>query len=325
MAANRQEMRMSNNNKLPNPFKLLRWISIASILALLPVTATSGLFFVFFILPAQCVAAESAPDAEQQRRLADQKFKLVEMLVNSPKAQAASSANNDAETVALIGRAKELLKQARDALTGKKYDEATKALDEALRNVSKANSRNAGALSDSVQKQNLQEMSAQVATYRVGLAELAKVKGAEANVQATLQRVDGLTDEGRKLAAAGHLGDANKKMAEAYKLSVETITKLRAGQEVVMSLKFETPADEYAYEQRRFQSNEVLVGMMIAEGRAEGEKRRLVDDFIKEAVKIKTEAEGLARSNNHKDAVKSMEKAVIQLNRALQYMGVPVF
>jgi hypothetical protein len=281
-----------------------------------------GLFLVL-VIAVRCVAAQTTPDTEQQRQLAEQKLKLVDMLLNSPKAKAASQ-SQDGETAALVERSKTLLKQAREALAAQRYADAAQSLDEALQSVSRANSRNAGGLSDSVQKQRLQEMSEQVASYRASLTELVKGKGA-ANAKATLQRVDGLADEGRKLAAAGHLGEANKKMAEAYKLEVEEVSRERAGQEVVISLKFETPADEYAYEQKRFQSNEILVGMMIGEGRADGDKRRLVDSFLKEAAKLKEEAAGLAQSNRHKDAVAAMEKAGVQLNRALQSMGMPVF
>jgi hypothetical protein len=283
-----------------------------------------GSLLLILFMAARCAAAQNAPDSEQQRRLAEQKLKLVEMLVNSPKAKA-SSESTDAETAALVGRGRDLLKQAREALSAQRYADAAQALDEALQSVSKANSRNAGGLSDSVQKQRLQEMSEQVASYRASLAELVKDKGGATTAKATLQRVDLLTEEGRKLAATGHLGEANKKMAEAYKLEVEEVSRLRAGQEVVISLKFETPADEYAYEQKRLQSNEILVGMMIGEGRAEGDKRRLVDGFLKEAAKLKEEAAGLAQSNRHKDAVAVMEKAGVQLNRALQSMGMPVF
>jgi hypothetical protein len=270
------------------------------------------------------VAAQTAADPEQQRRLAEQKLKLVEMLVNSPAAQAAA-ASKEAEVATLIARGREQLAAAREALAGQRYPDATRALDEALRNVSKANSRNAGGLSDSVQTQRLQDMGEQVATYRNSLAELGRhpQKGSEA--QAALGRVDGLAAEAKRLAAAGRLGDANKKMAEAYKLAVEEISRLRAGEVVTMALKFNSPADEYAYEQKRVQSNEILVNMMIAEGRAEGDKRRLVDGFVNEAGKLKSEAVNLAIGGNHKEAVSAMEKAFAQLNRALQTMGVPAF
>jgi hypothetical protein len=65
--------------------------------------------------------------------------------------------------------------------------------------------------------------------------------------------------------------------------------------------------------------------MMIGEGRAEGDKRRLVDGFIQEAGRLKAQAIEQSINNNHKEAVSLMEKGFIQLNRALQSMGVPVF
>ena len=268
--------------------------------------------------------ASAQPDADQQRRLAEQKLKLVEMLVASPAAQAAA-ASGDGEKAAQIERSRGLLKEAREALAAQRHADAAKALDEALRNVSRANSRNAGGLADSAQKQRLHDMSEQVATYRASLVELGSKPSASAAAQSALQRVDALADEGRKLAAAGRLGDANRKMAEAYKLEVEEISRLRAGEVVTMSLKFDSPADEYVYEQKRFQSNEILVGMMIAEGRAAGDQRRMVDDFVQEAGRLKEEAAGQARTNNHREAVAAMEKAFVQLNRALQAMGVPAF
>lgn len=283
-----------------------------------------AVFGVASVAIALTVAAQTAPDTEQQKRLAEQKLKLVEMLVNSPAAQA-SAASSDTETAGLVATGQGLLKEARTALTSQRYDAAAKMLDEALRSVSKANARNAGGLSDSVQKQRLKEMTEQVATYRVALSDLAKDSKLGAQAQDALKRMDAMADEGQKLAAAGRLGDANKKLADAYKLAVEELSKLRAGQEVVMSLKFNSPAEEYAYEQKRFKSNEILVGMMINEGRADGDKRRLVDGFLQEAGRLKDEASAQAGANQHKEAVATMEKAYAQLNRALQTMGVPAF
>jgi hypothetical protein len=268
--------------------------------------------------------AQTAADPEHQRRLAEQKLKLVEMLVNAPAAKAAA-ASKDGEVAALIERSRGLLDGAREALAAQRYPEAATALDEALRSVSKANSRNAGGLSDSVQKQRLDDMTEQVATYRGSLVDIAKGPKNGAEAQAALTRVDALAAEAKRLATAGRLGDANKKMAEAYKLAVEEISRLRSGEVVTMSLKFNTPAEEFAYEQKRVQSNEILVNMMIAEGRADGEKRRMVDGFIQDAGRHKSDAAGHAMNSKHKEAVESMEKAFAQLNRALQTMGVPAF
>jgi hypothetical protein len=271
--------------------------------------------------------AQTPPAGEEQkRRLIEQKLKLVDGLVNSPAANTAAY-GRDAETPQLLERGKQALGQARQALAENRLEDASKLLDEALKATAAASRRlsASASLSESAQRKNLQDLSDQLAGYRGGLVDLTKDAKVGGEAKALLARIDGLADESRKLAASGQLGDANRKLAEAYKLAVEEIAKLRAGQEVVMSLKFDTPAEEYAYEQKHFNSNEILVDMMIGQGRADGERRKMVDGFVAEGRKLKADAEGRANAGAHKEAVGLMEKAVGQLNRALQTMGVPVF
>ena len=81
----------------------------------------------------------------------------------------------------------------------------------------------------------------------------------------------------------------------------------------------------FEYEKKRFGSNEVMVEMMIGEGRAVGDKRRLVDTFVGEGRKLRDQADTQAVAGQYAEAVTSMEKASAQLIRALQSMGVPVF
>lgn len=270
--------------------------------------------------------AQTAGGDEQKRRLIDQKLRLVETLVNSPAASNAAQ-GRDAETPALLESARQALAEARAAVGENRLDDASRLLNEALKSASAASRRlsSTATLSDSAQRKTLQDLTDQLAGYRASLIDLRQDPKVGAEATALLGRIDALKAEADRLVGAGQLGDANKKLAEAYKLAVEEIAKLRAGQEVVLSLKFDTPADEYAYEQKRFGSNEILVDMMIGQGRADGERRRLVDGFVGEGRRLKGEAESLAKEGKHAEAVSLMEKAIGQLNRALQTMGVPVF
>lgn len=269
--------------------------------------------------------ADGAAAADQRKRLIEQKMRLVESLMNSPAAQA-SAYGREAETPALILSGQKALERVREALGANRFDEASAVLDEALRNATRAAARlssQPGALSNSVQQANYKNLSDQVATYRGGIDELAKQGSGEA--KSALARIDALRTEAERLAGTGQLGEANRRLAEAYKLAVESISRLRAGQTVTLSLKFETPGEEYVYERRRFQSSEILIDMMIGDGRAEGERRKLVDDFVREGRKLLGQAGDQAHSGDYAGAVAAMEKAAAQLNRALQVMGVPVF
>ena len=275
-----------------------------------------------------CLAQTAGADnTEQKRKLIEQKIRLIDMLVNSPAAKSAA-AGRDADSALLVAKGQQAFEAAKQALASNRLDEATQLLDEALKSVSSASrkiSADGSGLSESAQRKSLADMAEQVATYRASVVDLTRDGKVAAQAQQLLRRIDELSSESKQLAEGGRLGDANKKMASAYKLTVEEISKLRAGQEVIMSLKFETPMDEYVYEQKRFGSTLIMVDMMIRDGHAEGQKRKLVDDFVTEGHKLKGLAETQASAQQHPKAVTLMENASRQLNRALQLMGVPVF
>lgn len=275
-----------------------------------------------------CLAQTPGADGNEQKgKLIEQKIRLIEMLVNSPAAKS-SAAGKDPDSLALIESGRKALEEAKRAYAESRFDDASKLLDTSLKSASSASrkmSTGGTGLSESAQRKSLADMSDQVATYRAGVVDLTRDPKLGAEAKNLLARVDALTAESKQLADGGRLGDANKKLASAYKMLVEDLTKLRDGQEVVMSLKFETPADEYAYEQKRFGSSLVMIDMMIDEGRADGQKRKLIDSFIAEGNQLKGLAEVEASSQRHKDAIDLMEKATKQLNRALQSMGIPIF
>ena len=275
-----------------------------------------------------CLAQTAGADGlAQKRQLIEQKIRLLDMLVNSPAAKTAA-AGRDPESTALIEKGRKSFDAARLAFADNRFDEASRLLDEALKSTSSASrkiSPDGGGLSESAQRKSLADMAEQVASYRASVVELTRDGKVAVAARQLLIQIDALLSESKKLADAGSLGDANKKMASAYKLTVEEITKLRAGHEVVMSLKFNTPADEYSYEQKRYGSSLTMIDMMIGEGRAEGQKRKLVDSFVTEGNRLRSLAEAEANSLHHKEAVVLMENASGQLNKALQSMGIPVF
>jgi hypothetical protein len=270
-------------------------------------------------------AAQSAGE-DGKRRLIEQKIKLLETLLNSPAAKNAAF-GKEAETTVLIERGTKAVDTARKALAEQRLDEATAALDDGMKSVTAATRKlqSGSALSESAQRKTYDEQTEQVATYRASVAQLTRDAKSGDEARALLAKLDALTAAAKQLESAGRLGEANRKLAEAYKAATEELARLRHGQEVVMSLRFDTPADEYAYEQKRYGSNEIMVDMMVGEGKADGDRRRLVDTFVNEGKRLKREAETRANAAQFKEALAMMEKANDQMKRALQMMGVPVF
>lgn len=275
------------------------------------------------------IAIAQSPDtvaSEQKKRLIDQKIRLLETLLNSPAAKNAVHAAAG-ETTTLVAHARQIIAEARQQAAEGHYDVAGKAVDDAMKLVGKATRRQASdtSFAESAQRKIYLDQSDQVATYRRSVIDLTRDPQLADAARSLLVRVDLLVAEAIQFSDANRLGDANKKLAAAYKLVTEDIARLRQGHEVVMSLKFDTPAEEFNYEEKRFGSNQIMVDRLIADGKADGDRRKLIDQFLAEAGRLKREAEMQAQAGGHRDAVKTMERANGQLVRALQMMGVPVF
>lgn len=166
----------------------------------------------------------------------------------------------------------------------------------------------------------------QVRAYRGALTALTgdrrfavAAKAAEAKIEALLRRAEKLTADTRLEEAAGAADEANR-------LIVETIARMRSGDTVVVSLSFDSPAAEFAYERRRFESSEVMLAMTLEDGRRIGEsQRKNIDALLAEAHRQSGLGEQEAAAGKYADAVRTLEGANRQMTRALQALGVPVF
>ena len=267
----------------------------------------------------------AAISAGERRRLLEQKVRLVETLLASPAARKAADPDRPDQRTP-VEHSRRSLEAAKAALAEDRLDEAGRAVDEALKSAAAASrrlSRQGDTLSESAQRSTFQDLREQIATYRASVAALSADPRHGASARELLARIDAQSAESARLAEAGRWGDANRRLAETYQHTAQEISRLRAGQEVVLALKFETPADELAYEQRRFKSNEIMIDRLIGEGRAD--RQGMVDAFVRQGRALQEQAEARARAGDAGGAVPLMEQANAQLNRALQAMGVPVF
>jgi len=267
-----------------------------------------------------------APEAVPDRAVIEQKLKLLEVVLNSPKlAQAAAS--GDPEAASLAAKARQGLEEARAALQANDTLKSAALLDQALRASSAASlkaSRSAAPPPDAAQRNRNNELMQEVASYRASIVEALKSKN-DAKGATALQRIDALVAEATSLTAANRHADAQRAISQAYGISVATISELRAGETVTHELKFETPADEYAYEQKRHQSNEMLVDMMIKEGKVDPGRKQLLDRYLEESFRLRSEAEKLAKTGDYPGAIKNMEKANDQIMSALRATGLAGF
>lgn len=283
------------------------------------------------LITATSVRAEVQPDAapnelSQKMRLAEQKSRLIETLMNTPAMKKVGEEEHP-EASAWLRISRTLFDQAQESMRQQQPETAIEKLDEALRSLSKASSSLASSQSASIvaKTRQFEELDSQLASYRRALEDMSAAPQTAVAARNLLNKLDLLRRQSHELFEKKRHDEANRRMDEAYKLAVSEISRLREGQEVVLTLNFSSPREEFDYEQKRYHSNQILVGMLTREGRAQGPTRELVENFVNAAEKMKAEASSKAGANDYKEGIRAMEAANQQLNRALQLMGVPVF
>ncbi len=266
-------------------------------------------------------------DAVDPRRATiEQKLRLAGLLLSSPKMKHALDSDN-AELRAQADRARSLLDQARGALAGNDLDQASAALDHALKSVSAVSSlaRNGAALDLVAHRARHAELREQVKVFRGALLETGRDATAAGIVGSAVEKIDVLSAEAESLAAENKYPEANKRLREAYLHATQILTTLRAGQRVTLTLKFDTPADEYAYEEKVNLSHVLLLDQLLADGRTSETKRHALDRALDENRMQKVQAEQEAKAGNHAGAIKTLEQSTLRLKRTLQSSGVPIF
>lgn len=262
--------------------------------------------------------AQSAGDG-QDKTLIEQKLMLLDSLLQSPRMAAAESGADDA-LKAKLSEAKHLAATAHAAFASGDLGAAENAADAAMRAAAAAKGKAAAAPDADKQRARNDEMLRQIRGYRDALAG-AWTAAAGADTGSSLLRLDRLIAEAEELATAGRHADANRILGEAYRTAISLVSKQRAGQTVVYQLNFATAADEYAYEQERHRSHEMLIDIALAD---RGVGRDMIASHLRRSEELRAGAEAAAGQGGYDEAVAGMERATAELVRALQSLGVPV-
>ncbi len=176
------------------------------------------------------------------------------------------------------------------------------------------------------QRDQIRSQIDQVRSYRGALKSLTEDRRFATQAKAVEVKIDALLRRAEQLMTETRLNEAVAAANEANRLVIETLTRMRSGDTVVVSLSFENPAQEFAYEVRRFESSEIMIAMALEDGKAGASvSRKSIDAQLKEARRQRQISEREAGLDKHADAVQLMEGANRQLNRVLQELGVPVF
>ncbi len=124
-----------------------------------------------------------------------------------------------------------------------------------------------------------------------------------------------------ELAESGQYSAAYLVLEGAYNQLLYAIKGLRDNQTVEYKLVFNSPQEEYEYEQRRYNSQRLLLAMTMQERELNSDTRERLRSGMEKAASMHAKADALAAENLFHEAIKQEEEAIDALGSLLQLVG----
>jgi hypothetical protein len=266
--------------------------------------------------------------ADARQKGVGQNIDFVEKLIHESAASKQILQGENAEAKGLREEALRHVDEARAAAAKGDADATAQALTQAKRAIFQAMRLVGGQVVKDKRQDNYNnkrqslvsllaahERIRQEETETMGEALAKAADESQAYTRKKMQEAQDLYDEGKLVRAMEVLNNAYLSL----KLS---LTHLREGKTLVRSLNFATKEDEYRYELRRNDTHNMLINTVLKEKHQDPRLGPLMDIPLKEAVRLRTEAEQQAAQGDFETAVDTMEAATKQVIRAIRMAGI---
>lgn len=243
------------------------------------------------------------------------------VFASSGAARVRASGNSDAkarqrDAERLLADAEQAYEAGDMQLAQDRLQRATEAMFAAIRGV--------GTGTAGVNKKN-RDFDARFQSVDALLNAIERVAEEKGGMQGVQQRAQGLRREAataKQLAAAGKLDQARARLDVVYDKTKTELERLREGETLVRTLEFASDEEEYRYELDRNDTHQMLVKVLLEDRVKQPATRQRVDEFVAKSSVLRAQAEAEAGSGAYDRAVESLEKATMELQRAIRSAGV---
>jgi hypothetical protein len=264
------------------------------------------------------------PNPELQRKMVEAKIELAERLVNdSPAAtRIAASGNDKAKALFTEGIGK--FRDAQMAIARNDLPAADQAAGQSLWAIGRARQLVPDDMRRVIQERVrysalLLSTEGLLASYQRHRARLAPNAPDTDAVKA-----GDLMDGAKLLANSERIADANRMLAQAEASLLVAINRLLGSATLDYAPRFDSPAQELAFELDRYRGFTDLVPLALRELNPRPEDRLLVDRHVEHGRTLRAAAESLAAQQNYPAALAAAREAIAQAQRALTSAGLVV-
>lgn len=274
---------------------------------------------------AEPAVGKAPPKSTVTESKVKQKLMFAEMMAGASGAKRVMASQNE-EARLLVVEAKQFLKEARDKSKQGALSDALVMANQALTMLSDATRLVPGEEELAELTQNYKNMLAEIQdyqkSYQTNLKSLEKSGGLEAGVRYDEKEFAETLAEAESLAQQKNYVRANKLLTQAQTTVTVALHKMLDSKTLVYDLKFETAADEYEYEVKRFVGYEELIPIAIEAKKPAPGAIKLMESFLAKARKRRDEAQSKADAGDYPMAISMMLEATKTVRRALRMVGV---
>jgi hypothetical protein len=275
--------------------------------------------FVALLFMGSALSAFGEPLADEEVR---QKLNFADTFISSSAASKRIAGSDRADAKSKYQAAQERLRQAKDAFAAGKLDEAGTASTEAMSLMSQAAqlvpSESVQQMARNRNERLLSSLETLAASYQAAAGE----PGAHDASGLDSTAIHKMTDESRALAASGKFDDANRILAAAIDRVSDALNTLHGSTTISYEMKFSSPAEEYAYELKRYISLEDALPLAIEQMQPPQEKIDEAQEYINKAKERRRQAEAEVQQEKYEAALEQIKDGSLQMETALNVLGV---
>ncbi len=268
-----------------------------------------------------CALHAHALDDGATRALLQQRIRLIATLIADSPAAARITSSGNATAVAHLDEGRVHHALAQDLFESGDIAGASREVDEALRHVSMA-------------RRMVPDTSARLAAARLRneqlLASTERLIGAwrdrtpmgDAGAAGDLLQATSLLDVARRLAAAGHFGDADQALGQAERHVLSGMARSLPGATLDYTLRFSTPAEEFQHELARQRDLADLLPVAIRELKPRADALALIERYGETGKALQLQALQQYQAGQTAQAMVHLRNATMYLQRALLAAGL---
>lgn len=281
-------------------------------------------------LPSPAIAqAAGAQSAASLQSALENKTRLVKLLLSQSPALLRIPQSNNAQAKKKLADVEALYAKASTEAGAGRPAAAVKLLDEALREIAAAARLVPDPAQQAAQERTrytslVESTRTFVSLYQNLSSRMAARKVAIPAGSFDFERVGGMLAKAEGLAAGGDHKNANAVLGDAYKAVVGALSRMLMAETIVYDLKFESPADEFKHELARNRSYEELLPLALAQMNTPRETATLAERYGQQSKELRDVAQKQAAAGDFQAALKVIQDATGQLQRALRVAGVIV-